>query len=291
MERPALVALLTLLFVSRGDLVEEEAEQLLRAADADGDGEVSRWDLQEWLHLVQAGGVVQGPSAADHASAEAAEARASVILSALDTDGSSRLNLTEVAEFAILLRSRADAVNRSDVRKNLLARARTPAPQNEPVRTLEKTLDGKADDPRCQGKSDGWLCLTSSRMLYCSAGKRLYGERSCGFEGRCKAGVLGTGGCDYPWCYGRVDGGSFCRGSTVYRCSGESANGRVESVSHFQKECHGDPCREWHDGRPPSRRRRTCNGGRSCHWCWHDNDDCREDPQDFPFADCGYHGH
>lgn len=287
----ALLACASLLLGARGDLVEE-GEQLLRAGDADGDGEVSREDLQQWLMRFQDGGTAEGPWAVDHAGLLAAEATAGRLLDALDTDGSRGLNATELSTAGALLRAHGGAAdlggNGSAVRASLRARARAAPTREEAVQALEQALEGKVEDERCQGKPEGWLCLSATRLMYCSAGKRLQGERSCGFEGRCKPGVLGTGGCDYPWCDGRVHGGRFCRGQTVYRCAGESANGRAESVSHRLDECrHGRSCREWHDGPPPSRRRRTCNGGRSCYYgCGGHHDECRVDPEDPPYAAC-----
>jgi len=145
-------------------------------------------------------------------------------------------------------------------------------------------------DPKghCHGKGEGWQCITSTRIVYCSVGQILQKERSCGYRGHCKHGLLGSGGCDYPLCNGKESGGTYCAGSKVIGCSTSAANGRVEYPSNFVSNC--GHCREWSDGPPPSRRRRTCNGMP----CWEcennnnddDDEDCTPDPQPPPYAQC-----
>merc|ERR1711879_30721 len=172
--------------------------------------------------------------------------------------------------------------DQADLHARLRGRAQPQAEARTSI--LDVSTQAKVKDARCEGKPDGWLCLSATRIMYCSAGKRLREERSCGFEGKCKPGVLGTGGCSYPLCFGRSSG-TYCHGSVVYGCKQKNANGASERHSIVHRHCRHSHCADFHDGPPPSRRRRTI----SCRTEYHgyrSHRDCWEDPQPPPFATC-----
>lgn len=132
--------------------------------------------------------------------------------------------------------------------------------------SLEGTMAKKHEDPRCKGAREGFNCLTGRNLIYCTAGKRMGDEETCGWKGKCKRGVLGSGGCDYPLCKRKADGlhcGKDGGENVVVKCATRGAHGRFERESSKVSSCGGG-CQSFPDGPPPSRRRRTCNGGRVC---------------------------
>lgn len=243
-----------------GDLVAEDADadlfssaelsvdEALRSLDQDGDGSISKAEFQAHVDVQE---ITEYLAWVQEHAGEAWPAEPEARFEFLDEDGSGHLDpheqerATSMAEAAVLISRQATQSNGS---------------------SLEGTMAKKVKDPRCESAGEGFKCLTDKSMIYCTAKKRMGNEETCGWEGKCKRGILGSGGCDYPLCKGKVNG-LHCathRGSNVVvKCNMRWAHGRFERESSLVESCHGG-CQSFPDGPPPSRRRRTCNGGRVC---------------------------
>lgn len=253
-----LLLLLQVLFVLRSDGArvhvdkdgklqrrhESRADNVFKSMDVDDDGSISREEFTKAM------GVGLGKELAD--TLEIGDEKVPALFNLIDKDVSEGHSEAEIA----------DALGMMEMARELHQRAAA----NSVAAEMETSVGGKVEDPRCkkeQGGSEGFNCLGNGTMIYCSAGKRLGNEASCGWQGRCKKGIMGFGGCDYPLCFGRPDG-RFCRqgagGSMVFQCRTRGAHHRLERESIRDSVCGvGQQCWEFMHGPPPTRRRRT--------WC------------------------
>lgn len=271
---------------SRKSSMIEAAALQFRQADKDADGLLTESELLEAL----VGGAEDGPLLT--------EAKWRELFTLLDTDGSGLLEEEEAVSAAVRLaqggqetaggkKAHGDEVAQAQELALLMkGRAARNSTRTRLALVLDEALTWKAEDPRCARAPEGWLCLSSNTMIYCSAKKRLYDQRSCGWKGTCQAGILGSAGCYEPMCMGRESGGSYCSPEGVYNCYTNNNNGRVEIAATFQQPCK--QCMGFPDGPPPSRRRRTCNGGMDCSWCYFssNNNNCYSDSEDPAWATC-----
>jgi Ca2+-binding EF-hand superfamily protein len=227
---------------------ELSADEALLSLDLDGDGGISKAEFQSYVDVKETAEYLAWLR--EHAGEEwPTEPEAQFQF--LDEDASGHLDpheierATSMAEVAVLL-SRQEAQSNGS--------------------SLEGTMGKKVKDPRCETAGEGFKCLTDTTMIYCTVKKRMGDEETCGWGGQCKRGILGSGGCDYPMCKSKINGlycGSHGGSTHVVKCDLRGAHGRFERESSKMETCSGG-CEAFADGKPPSRRRRTCNGGHVC---------------------------
>mmetsp|Transcript_19049 Transcript_19049/g.44786 ORF Transcript_19049/g.44786 Transcript_19049/m.44786 type:complete len:301 (+) Transcript_19049:55-957(+) len=174
--------------------------------------------------------------------------------------------------------------------QRLLARA-TPVSHDgnglERAPKLDTVLTAKKHDTRCWGEEgrgdiEGFRCLAPGSMIYCSQGKLASTEMACGWQGDCREGILGQGGCDYPLCK-FSDAGTRCHHELLFACEKTANHGRSETESVVVGQCNqGQRCKEWSQGHPRRRRRRT----QSCFTSKSGEEICSDDPPDPAFAAC-----
>mmetsp|Transcript_98006 Transcript_98006/g.260381 ORF Transcript_98006/g.260381 Transcript_98006/m.260381 type:complete len:341 (-) Transcript_98006:65-1087(-) len=267
--------------------------EVLARLDADGDGGLSRGELQQgtWSRLVSevAGGLASG--------AASAERGLSQLFERFDGDASGSLDAREVAAAAAAVQAAqtggADSEERQ--RQMLRARAAAPAPEAAAARRLDKVKE-LADDPRCHAPRgfpnapEGWVCVDEKEPLYCTNKKRAYDIEPCTWRGACQAGQWLEGGCRYPLCEASGGVESCFNASHSFWCSQVQAHGRQEAQPRVRRICgSSSSCRVFDDGVPPTRRRRTTTCHEECHKkrC---EQVCADDPPDPPVTTCVRHG-
>lgn len=247
----------------RAAAAERLAAELLESADANKDGK-----LQSHEFIA----AVQKHSGADHPAASGLGSTTwGSTFRIADADADGRLDRGELvhAISVLLLEHAADTSSLSDLNlvglsgflagapredshsAAMLRRLRSrAAPQKSVVRRLDESTDGKVDDARCRApmgypsRPEGFVCLNETANIYCTGGKRWGEERSCQWKGRCKAGSLEDGGCEYPLCDGRKVDGSYCHNNTVFHCVKAQSHGHSETQSVRLKACPGQTCQE-----------------------------------------------
>mmetsp|Transcript_146073 Transcript_146073/g.406965 ORF Transcript_146073/g.406965 Transcript_146073/m.406965 type:complete len:359 (+) Transcript_146073:71-1147(+) len=255
------------------------AAAIIQSGDADGNSALSRHEFQ---------GVMQRTWMAEHVAGFPILAqRAGDLLGLLDGDASGQLELPEVARAFFTFKapdiiaevaSNLESLSRRDEEKTTKLRARAmPAVHPGRLLSTEESVGGKRLEPdsRCEAPvgyptdPEGWICVNDSLPIYCSGKHRMLAERACGFGGRCQAGVLGDGGCQYPMCISASNTtptGDKCKNGTIFRCNSVHAHGRWELQPVVSHQCRsGTHCQFWWDGPPPSRRRRTRSCRKVCH--------------------------